>query len=210
MNITMEKIIKKLRKEYKGNINIQNIVDALKKQGYDVVFFNTDEGDEIAESYGVTEVLKKVNAITYSGASSIVFVDNNLHTQDKLYSLLHELGHIMLRHVGYGDTGFRDKRLIDMEAETFAYNVLYPPRKSKVLTIAILITACICFAGGGVAGQARTNKVNQTKEVCITRTGSAYHLDTCSAIKGKEYIYIAKNEAEKLFEPCGICNPQDK
>ena len=31
--ITTEKIIKKLRKEYKDNIDIPNVVDALKKQG---------------------------------------------------------------------------------------------------------------------------------------------------------------------------------
>lgn len=81
--ITTEKIIKKLRKEYKDNIDIPNVVDALKKQGYNVVFFNTDEGDKIADCYGITDILKRVNAITYSGTQQLVFVNHNLHKQDQ-------------------------------------------------------------------------------------------------------------------------------
>lgn len=120
----IEKCADEFLEECHNVVSVETAIDALKKQGYDVVFYNTDEGDEIAAFLGVTEILKRVRSVAFAGAVHIVFVDDKAHTQDKLVSLLHELGHIMLGHIGYGTANLLDKRIINMEAEAFTYKIL--------------------------------------------------------------------------------------
>lgn len=223
--ITTEKIIKKLRKEYKDNIDIPNVVDALKKQGYDVVFFNTDEGDKIADCYGMTDILKRVNAITYSGTQQLVFVNHNLHEQDQLCLLLHELGHILLEHIGHGDTDLKNKRLMEMEAESFAYNVLnynkpqYWQWLLAILSVVMLLTCGITYTKTKTpVNNVQNPIVTATPDISvsaaetddtvyITRTGKAYHRKNCMYAKDKDCIALSRAEAEKEYSPCKYCNP---
>ena len=223
--ITTDKIIKKLRKEYKGNIDIPNIIDALNKQGYDVVFFNNKEGDAVAAFYEMTDVLKRVNAITYSGEKQIVFINDNMHTQDKLYSLLHELGHIILGHIGHGDIELRDKRLMEMEAESFAYNVLHysKPQYWQGLLVALSISLFLMCGITYVhnkpyassvqnptisATPSTTASAAETDDIVyITRTGKAYHRKNCLYTKDKDCTAVSRIEAEKEYSPCQYCNP---
>ena len=113
---------KKLYRSLKGNINIPSLIKYIEKFGYSVVFFHTEEGDEILRAYGLTHEDKK--AFTYCGTTKMVFIDGNLPTRNQIYSLLHECGHISLRHIGDDDIDLFDSREIENEAEAFAYTVL--------------------------------------------------------------------------------------
>lgn len=113
--------VKLLYRETNGTVTISSLAACLKRRGYDIVFFHTEEGDEILKAYGILP--NKTRAFTVCGPLKIVFVDNNLHASDKLYSILHECGHIMLGHLesnGY----MLDKRKNENEAEAFAYGAL--------------------------------------------------------------------------------------
>lgn len=112
----------KLYRSLKGNINIPNLIKYIESFGYSVVFFHTEEGDEILRAYGLTHEDKK--AFTYCGTTKMVFIDGRLPTSSQIYSLLHECGHISLRHIGDGDIDLLDSRVIENEAEAFAYMVL--------------------------------------------------------------------------------------
>ena len=234
-NYTLEKIIKKLIKEYKGVINLANVIDALKKQGYDVVFFHTEEGDKIAELYDMTSTLEKVNAITYAGTKNIVFVNNDLHSQDKLYLLLHELGHVLLKHVGHGDTDRKNKCLMEIEADAFTYNILHykKPQYWQWFVVAFCaLTLSVCgvkYMYGNqpqenlpvitpnppvlaapvttVRPEENTNSENMSDIVYITKTGKTYHRETCRYAKDKNCTALSRAEAEKNYTPCKVCNP---
>ena len=116
--------MKSVRKDLRNDIDIENIIEYLKQCGYSTVFFNTSYGDEEIERYELEETAKDRKAFTYAKTANIVFIDNNNHIQDKLYLLLHELGHILLKHIGDGKLYLRNPILMDIEADAFAYELI--------------------------------------------------------------------------------------
>lgn len=50
---------------------------------------------------------------------------------------------------------------------------------------------------------------NLEEVVYITKKGNKYHKKNCYIIKNHEVIEISKEKAEKLYEPCKICYPED-
>ena len=119
----IKKLAKKVKKELKNNIDIISVIDYLQKCGYSTVFFNNNYGDEELTRYGL-ESKKQLTAFAYSETAHIVFVDSNTAVEDRLYLLLHELGHIVLKHIGDGNLIHRNHILIDIEADAFAYEIL--------------------------------------------------------------------------------------
>lgn len=134
MNNKVKKIAKQVTKEFKGHINIIKLKECLKRQGYSTVFYNTPEGDAIINAYNLPDTTKIKKAFTYCGATKIVFVNYNDHMTDKIYSLLHELGHIVLGHLKDHSIALSDKELLELEAEVFAYEIL---KRNKVLNVPI-------------------------------------------------------------------------
>ena len=202
---------KKLHKSLKGNIDIPNLVKYLESIGYSVVFFNTEDGDELLKSYGINPGITK--AFTYCGATKIIFVDGKLHTSDKLYSLLHECGHILLGHIGNNSIELLNKRSIENEAEAFVYAVLNyrgsANKKSRsFIFIAILLVLSLFFAVKiNSSYQFKSSTANYGEIVYITPTGTKYHRASCSYVKNSRTAKIEKVEAAKIHEPCNACNP---
>lgn len=120
----VKRAAKKLKKDLHGCINIVTITEYLKGLGYAVVFFNTKNGDKLIKHYNLEEFSNGKRAFSYSYDVNIVFINDELHIRDKIYSLLHELGHIALNHLGDNESQYSDKRMLEAEAEAFLYEVI--------------------------------------------------------------------------------------
>ena len=207
---------KKLFKSLKGKIDTPSLVKYLETIGYSVVFFNTEDGDELLNAYDLNP--KNAKAFTYCGATKIVFVDSNLHTSDKIYSLLHECGHILLGHIGKNSIELLNKRSTENEAEAFCYAVLNYNRTANIQSVSLFVVTFLLVLS--VMFSVHTNidipeeipavkniTVSEHETVYITPTGSKYHLKSCPSIKNSVCAKIEKSEAEKIHKPCGRCNP---
>lgn len=51
--------------------------------------------------------------------------------------------------------------------------------------------------------------INQNNIVYITKTGKKYHRADCYMISNKDVIALSITEAQKLYEPCAICRPNE-
>lgn len=197
----------------KGNITIPGVIKFLESVGYSVVFFNTEEGDYLLQSYELYPCT--ANALTYCGNTKVVFVDNLLHPSDKLFALLHECGHILMGHLD----DMIDQHVYENEAEAFAYKVMHyasPKTFQKVvfsIIVAVLIVVCtLCFSCKPQDSMHKTSTQMISSGVVdeivyITPTGKKYHRASCYYAKHHNSTRVFKSEAEKTREPCSLCNP---
>lgn len=204
-NKNIRKITNKLKRKLKYDITIESVIDYLKKSGYLVVFFNNPQGDKLIKEYKLEEYADTKQAFTCrKNNMQVVFVDDVLSHQDKLYALLHELGHIVFEHLDglvYSDNSF-----CEIEAETFAYEMLKPRKHTALIIFTVFVITSLVLGIGCILYTKENNSMQNN--VAVTRTGQSYHRESCMSIQGKDYIYIPKTEAEKIYSSCGICNPQ--
>lgn len=227
----IEKSAKILRKKLRNNIELVEVENYLKELGYDVVYYNTKSGDETLLALGLYDKSRNVDSFVFTNGAKFVFVDANKHAHDKLILLLHELGHILLKHVGDGKVSHRDKFYMELEAAAFAYMVLNPQKQRNVVRICAYLCSAVVLFGGGfftqsyilqknnvtnmtVAENVQTENIqdrniqaDNTEYVYITKTGKAYHNASCRQVKDNNCAAISLTEAKKLFAPCKVCNP---
>ena len=113
-----KKFVRKLKSDV-SYVNLEKYIG----DWYNIVFFNTSLGDIEIERYNLQHKMN-LKAFTYSKTAKIIFIDGTLHSDDRLYLLLHEIGHIALGHIGDGRLMTRNQILIEFEADAFAYEVL--------------------------------------------------------------------------------------
>jgi hypothetical protein len=215
--ISMEKRIRraaiKFYKSLHGKIESTNIIDLLKKKGYDVVFFNTVDGDAVIRSYGFQDLADTKDAFCCVGKTHrFVFVNNSLSALEKRNALLHEAGHLELGHVGNGVSHLLDNRTNEAEADAFMLEVLHP---THTYLLPLLLAVCIITALAfnlfckPELLPAATPIYTQTTEdiVYITSTGAKYHTEGCIHTKDKNCAEIIRTQADKILLPCAICNP---
>lgn len=124
MENKIKRTAKSVTKYLQKDISIERIIEYIKLCGYSTVFFNTYDGNKELDRYGLDHLAEKLTAFTYAKTARIVFIDDNKHIQDKLYLLLHELGHILLKHIGDEKMSLRNPILMDIEADAFAYELI--------------------------------------------------------------------------------------
>ena len=206
----------KIKKALKGDkLQLENVRKILYELGYSVIFFNTYSGDLEIERYNLHEEKNKLRAFSYSENARIVFINNNLSAEDKLYSALHELGHIVLGHLQTDITG-RNKILMDIEADNFAYSVIYRSRNSSVyiLLSAVILSASVILGAYittfGHKSEELYETVRKTLDtVYVTPSGKKYHRRDCYYVRDKKNITeLTIDEATTAYLPCSVCNPQ--
>ncbi len=218
----------KIKKTLKGNkLTFISVEKILNKLGYSVVFFNTPTGDEEIERYELEAEAETLKSFTYARTAHIVFINGNLHSDDKLYLALHELGHIVLGHVGDGRLITRNSILIDIEADNFVYSIIYPPKRNSFHTLvaAIILSISILFGTCYICNQNKTAQVqtantevftptpiqtdfSQTTSVYVTSSGKKFHCADCRYVKNKTNVTeLERDMAISLYEPCSVCNP---
>lgn len=224
----IQKEAKKLYRHLKGAVNIPNIISFIESKGYNVVFFNTEDGDDLIKRYGIER--KNVPSFIYTGTTRVVFVDDLIHPKDKLYCLLHEYGHLILNHVKESEIHTVSRWSTECEADAFAYFVMnYSPMKTLrsaifALLSAVLIIICTFFCTNAyispvpeayiptevspvisVPQTTPSNTVAQT--VYVTPSGSKFHRANCRYVKSKNVTELERNEAEQTYSPCSVCKP---
>ena len=214
MSNKVKKAANKLYKQLKGNITFEAVEAFLKRQGYRVIFFNTTAGDAELARYCLTEKSQRTNAFTYCGSAKIVFINSLISVEDRFYLLLHELAHIILKHLEPRTISVHNGLLLDIDADAFVHYLLNPPRSSRAAIAAGLIVL------GTVAGTflynpslntgtvPATNFTTHSENIVyITSTGNHFHSLDCGAVTGRDIAQIERDEALKIHTPCKMCNP---
>lgn len=215
---TAKKIIKALKGK---NLTYVNAEKAANDLGYSIVFFNTPLGDMEIERYKL-EHKKSLKAFTYSNAAKIIFIDGTLHSDDRLYLLLHEIGHIALGHIGDGKLMTRNQILIEFEADNFAYTVIRGEKKIAVyiLISAIVLSISIIFSSIRITDNREYVSANAEKHesvihqletevdmVYITPSGTKFHRKDCMYTKDKTLTELPRSKASTQYAPCKVCKP---
>ena len=221
----------------KGNVNFEAVSNYINKIGYTINFYNPSEVNILIEKYKLSDFSKTVHAFTVKAKEAkMVFIDRSMSAENKLRALLHETGHIVLGHMDISST-IADKRLHDMQAETFAYAVLTYKKDYKILcsTICLVLTSAIAATLGynlhpdtvqkpkqysvPVANnitqseditetQAPMINENNAELVYVTKTGTRYHKPDCRYVKNNSTATaIQAEKAHKSYTPCKVCNP---
>lgn len=139
---------KKFITQVKGEICIDTIRAFLNRKGYMVIPYNNEEGNFIIEQYDLLEYSQKVESFTFCKYGyKFVFVQDTLTDTEKLYTLLHEVGHIVLGHLKIEKFPQSDQ-LDDIEAYAFTYAVLaYRPKyfiySTILISLAIILSSLI-------------------------------------------------------------------
>ncbi len=122
----MRKQVRLLHKSLRGEITVPGLIKYIERYGYNTVFFNTEDGDKLRKLYGLER--GNAEAFSFYSITKIVFVDD--FSTDKIYLLLHECGHIVLKHIDENQLHSIDRRTTENEAEAFAYAALHYNRRS--------------------------------------------------------------------------------
>ena len=138
-------------KHLKNDVSIDSIIHFLNCMGFSVYSYSDDEGSPILTQYGLRAHANNVKAFTFiahspiltqyglrahannveaftfiiQGELKMVFIKKGTTHRERLYLLLHEIGHILLKHIG-GDSEIAKSDGYDeeIEANAFAYAVL--------------------------------------------------------------------------------------
>lgn len=121
-----------------------------------------------------------------------------------IYSLLHEVGHIVLGHLNKECVNIR---LLDMQADAFAYEVLNNESKRYVyINFSVVFLALLWFFVGIYNTNQNTN-LSKHETVYITSTGIKYHRNNCIYVNEKNCSALSIEQAKKNYTPCKVCNP---
>lgn len=120
----VKKAVRRFKRQLgKKPLCFETVADIARIEGYAISFYGKEE-NPIIKKHNLVTYSEEVKAFTFrSKYERYVFVDSEETVQDKLYYLLHEIGHILLKHL---DTSkfTADERLQDMQAEAVAYMIL--------------------------------------------------------------------------------------
>ena len=214
MNKKVKKAAVKFYKQLKGRVVFETVESYLKKIGYRVIFFNTPTGDAEVTRYCLTETAQQAKAFTYCSTAKLIFIDNFLSAEDKLYALLHETAHIILKHLDIERLSAHSSILLDIDADAFVHYLLNPQPHSHKNTVVGIAVACITVGALFYNPAADVNTVptssitTQPRNIVyITSTGDHFHCANCGTIAGRNVAQITRTEALKIHEPCSMCNP---
>lgn len=179
------------------NSDFSDLKHRLELCGWKIVFFNTPEGDHLAQRLGVVDsTLKTDSFVCKIDTLQYIFINADLSEKDKKIVLLHEAGHINLNHDFSHTT-----KLDELEAWHFAYKVVHKTTLKK------WCAAIIAFAIAFVLCAFPFTQSQYTERVFVTEDGEKYHRNTCISVQGKNCIELTVEEAKKQYLPCLICNP---
>ena len=197
-----------LQDELKGKIGYIDIKGYLQRIGYQIILYNIEDDFTLLNKYGINTNELNVNAFTLCTDNfKAVFIDDRVTSDNVIYSLLHEIGHIVLRHLE-NESICTNSRLQDMQADVFAYEVLnYKTNKHIYINFFIILLLTLVL---GITIYSKNQNVQQKEQiemVYITSSGVRYHCENCIYIKGKNCSALTVEQAKKNYTPCKVCNP---
>lgn len=105
----MYRLIKKktnefIKKNQLKSISYINLKNAIEKEGYTVIEFNSIVNDEnvetIISNLNLGDIRTKSRGFTYSDVNyRLIFINEDMNEEEKILVLSHEIGHIMCNHI---------------------------------------------------------------------------------------------------------------
>ncbi len=223
----MLKKAKKFIKKYRLNklgLSYRSLANIFNSLGYKIIFFNKFSNTcDIQKLINVCRLQKEIETrrvfMYVDGSTKLLFLHKGIAEDEKVHYMLHELGHIELKHI-YIDT---DEDMQEREADEFAVVVklILKYRKKYIIAVLsvclivvnILSVCCINLSVKHTPISAvtyqQTTDFSKSDNVCVTKSGTKYHLPACQYVKYKTNIMeISKEEAIKCgYHACNVCNP---
>ena len=114
----------------------QTLADLIQRSGFALATYS--QAAELIRIFELSAYTTSFPAFTFiSDDIRVVLYSDELSTSDKLFSLAHELGHIVLQHSAEGVRGMtvQKQNTQELEADIFAYQILAPVCVLKKLKI---------------------------------------------------------------------------
>lgn len=135
MNINVTDYARSFITEYNvKKLDRQTLEAIIDKLGYKIIQFNKlaneDSVELLIESLSLENDVKQKQCFTYSNpAFRRIFICDNINESDSIQALLHEIGHIYMRHKIDSEA---DTLHIENEANEFVYAVLNQIKKRRI------------------------------------------------------------------------------
>lgn len=223
MSTTIKKIANQIIKQnHITAVNYSTLKEIVKNIGFTIIEFNNIFNDKdvetIIQNLGLNETVLRSRGFTYADNNyRLVFINEDLNDDEKLYVLSHELGHIVCEHFTGGPIIGRDVKE-EHEANEFSHYLLKQgslrklrfaivKRKRIVMVFASVLFVILALI---VAGLVVNKEKSYYGDFYITTTGNKYHQAECIHVKNKNNIErLTKEQFESgEYEPCGTCLPQ--
>lgn len=219
----MKKAAEFIRKYNLGNTTITTDLaeNVIKTQGFEIVRYgscgNCRQVHSILTLLNLSEYAHTATSFTYCDAENkFVFIRENLNSDDLLYALLHEEGHIFCEHPFKDGLFDNTQTAKEREANSFAECILGGNRNNTRPRFFILMCTVVClFLIISVSSEKPNSNINTsvmpdtkpTGVVYVTSSGTKYHGKDCFHIKNKNNVTSIDVEKAKAlgYEPCKIC-----
>lgn len=121
MQTEVIKQAKKFIVKMKWDLTIKSLTKFLENEGFNVIFYNPYEPHPVIKMLKLVTYSKKVKAFVCIDRQKgrFVCVKDNCSNENKIHSLIHEIAHILLKHIGYGRE--RNIEREETEAEAFVF-----------------------------------------------------------------------------------------
>ena len=223
MSETIKKTVNQfVKKHHITTINYSVLRDIIKTIGFTIIEFNAIFNDKdvetIIQNLNLDEGTLRSRGFTYTDKNyRLVFINEDLNDDEKMYVLSHELGHIVCGHYTTAPIIGRDVKE-EHEANEFSHYLLknnflrnFKIAISEHKRMAIILTSILfVILGLVVAGLVINKEKSYYGDFYITTTGVKYHQPECIHVKNNKNIErLTKEQFESgEYEPCGTCLPQ--
>lgn len=214
----------------KNNLSSSLLERIFTEIGYRIILFNKSHNPQavqkVIDAYGLNNQIKNRKVFTFTDDEvKMLFVHEHINEDALIHYLLHELGHIWLRHTRNSD----DEDIQEKEADEFAVLVKvalqnrYRLQKAGkrcvfIMSATMLIVCLVCLLHIPERLQQTSNTVtaisspapfvsSEVDVVYVTKSGSKFHKRNCRHIKNSSTVLeIPYNDAViSGYEPCRDC-----
>ncbi len=205
-------------------LDYSEIEKAAMQMGYTIIEFNSiandADVDTIIRNLELSEKILKSRGFTYvSKDYRLIFVNEDLSTEEKILVLSHEIGHIVCGHFAAGTIIGNDVKE-EYEANEFSHYLLQKSAMRKTrdfiavhrkTMIASVIMLCL-IAGVLIVSLISEQSKIYMDNLYITSTGNHYHKQECIFVKNKTNVQkLTKDDFEGgLYIPCDMCLPDEE
>ena len=201
--------------------SLDELVYIASENGYDIIDYNKDENLDsiitLADRLSIQSYIETGTAFTYkNNETRLIFLCESMTNDEKLYALVHELGHIFCNHFSTNSQSVSSVKE-EREANEFAHYLLKPLfvtkvnvllstyKKSLTMVVSIFLVIVVAFSIWKFA----VDEKPYSKEYYKTTNGEKYHEKDCIIIKDKNNVkrVTDKDMKTRKYEPCQVCLP---
>ena len=208
------------RRIKKKGITFEAVKDYAKRIGFSVLMYDSPEGKIEIEAYKLQKLASERKSFAFDSKVKYIFITSAAQEYEKIFLLLHELGHVLLGHTS--PNCMKDSFNCEMEADAFAYEVLHHKHRISPKLVSVFLVL-IAFLTGALIPRSflfpqkvehlqdsisKTAAIYETAVVYITPSGSKYHTADCRYVSGNAKAKkISLSEASHTHTPCKVCTP---